>query len=40
MHLFFTLFPQRLPNHSLNNKFFQTPPLPDAVIGPIGLILI
>ncbi len=30
MHLFFTLFAQRLPNDSLNNSFFQTPPLRDA----------
>ncbi len=30
MHLFFTLFAQRLPNDSFNYSFFQTPPLRDA----------
>ncbi len=30
MHLFFTLLAQRLPNDSLNDSFFQTPPLHDA----------
>ncbi len=27
IHLFFTLFAQRLPNDSLNDSFDQTPPL-------------
>ncbi len=28
----FTLFAQRLPNDSLNDSFFQTPPLRDATL--------
>ncbi len=30
MHLLFSLFAQRLPNDSLKDSFFQTPPLRDA----------
>ncbi len=28
--IYFTLFAQQLPNNSLNDSFFQTPPLRDA----------
>ncbi len=32
MHLFFTLLAQRLPKDSLNDLFFQTPPLHDMML--------
>jgi len=37
MHLFFTLFDQRLSSDLFNDSFFQTSPLHDA--HPIGLFL-